>query len=159
MDALGSHALGVHALGGASDSPVTNVAGTLAFSLTIQSAGLRATRRMTADALAFTYTLNSVTFRRGFALVAEPLHFNLTINEAGLLTTQPYLPAASAGLNYTFYVRSEVNRKARSGDTIYDGASTGTMLHSADANAILKLIATDSGKWFILNKTGEWTLN
>src|SRR5689334_13799584 len=127
---LGHDALGVRALGGAPNPPATAGAGVLAFTLTLNSAGLKSARKLSVEALSFTYTVNAVTFRRGFALTAEPLNFFLTLNAVDFLTGQRYLPRASAGLNFTLFVREAVLVKARGGDTIYNGASTGATLSS-----------------------------
>jgi hypothetical protein len=129
-----------------------------AFTLTLNDVGLRATHRMSAEPAAFTLTLNPVTFRTGFSMRAEPAHYTLTINAVDFLSTQPYLPRASAGLNYTFFVRESFRAKARGSDTIYDGATIGTELSSSQRGSMLKLIATDAGKWFVLSKTGTWSL-
>lgn len=130
----------------------------LAFNLTIQSVALLAGHRLTAGAVSFALTVNAVTFRTGWSMRAGTVNHFLTINDVDFLTGQPYLPPASAGLNYTLYVRESVQVKARSGEAIYNGSSTGTTLSSSDVGSILRLIATGRGKWFILNKTGNWTL-
>lgn len=156
---LGHEAIGAHALGGGANAPVTAGSGVLNFTLTLNAVGLKATRHLDAEPLSFALALNAVTLRTGFAVQAEPLHFFLTLNAVDFLTTQPYLPRASVGLNFYLYVREGVRVKARSSDTIYDGSSTGTTLASTDIGSILRLVCAARGKWFVLNKTGLWTLS
>lgn len=156
---LGDDALGVHALSGSSNTVVAPDTDPLAFDLTLNSVALHLTRRLTAGTLVYTATLNPVTFRRGYTLTAEPLNYFLTDQEVNFLTGVRFLPPASSGLNYWIYVRQSAELNARTNDTIYDGSSTGTTLQSTDVGSILRLIATDRGKWFVLSKTGNWTLN
>jgi hypothetical protein len=143
---------------GAGISAHSMAAEAAAFILTGQDVGTSAARRMAADAASFALTGNAVIFRGGKSLSAEPAHFFLTGRAVDFLSSQPYLPRASSGLNYTFAVRDSVTKKARSGDTIYDGASTGTEIRSTQRHATLTLISPTRGKWFVAKKTGTWSL-
>jgi len=137
-------------------------AGVGSFILTGQSVGLLSTRRLAAEAGSFTLTGQAVGFRSGFSMAADAGNYFLTGQpvdlHAVLASGLEYLPRASAGLNYTLYVRSSQGFVVRSADTIYDGSSTGTTLTSTDVGAILKLISPGRGLWFVSHKTGSWTL-
>lgn len=72
------------------------------------------------------------------------------------LTGSGTLVAASAGLHVELI--GPMLATAHAGDTIYNGASTGTHFTSSDANAIAQLVSTKTGLWYVARKSGTWSL-
>ena len=68
------------------------------------------------------------------------------------------LPGASAGLNYEIYLTQAVVFGTTIGDTIYDGASTGTQI-TGPASGYIQIISPKKNLWFVKRKVGTWTLS
>lgn len=67
-------------------------------------------------------------------------------------------PRASAGLNYEIYLTESVVFGLTVGDTIYDGASTGTAI-TGTSGSYIQIVSPKKNLWFVKRKVGTWTLN
>ena len=68
------------------------------------------------------------------------------------------LPGASGGLHYEIYLTEVTVFGVTIGDTIYDGASTGTTL-TGPIGGYIEIISPKKNLWFVKRKVGTWTLS
>lgn len=130
---------------------VNDTAATLDNNATLQVNGT-----MTGQRLVQAHTAN---YSPGIQVNCRILHTNE--GAAGAITAS--LPAAVAGLEYTFYVQTAQNHiiDAAAGDTVRVGASVSAASGNATSNTVgsaLHLVCINATEWIATSVLGTWTV-